>query len=490
MLSLLLIYLSLHTAYSSPPSVISVIRGVDPAFSSLFKGPEFACRDGSKKIPASRVNDDYCDCADGSDEPGTSACYYGRFYCMNRGHEPKSLSSSFVDDGVCDCCDGTDEKTGCRNSCLDQSAALRTAARGLVDQYAAALDNKAQSIASAHAHKAQLLSRVSTIHGDILTQQAIVKVLEAEKEKAQQEANARQYEAQAELSRQSAEQKRVDAAEKLKQADVPEGVVAPDSDSDSGDAATEESNEEIGRRIASQWIKDPESTGAHAEEHVSEGGEVDEGEEAGQEDGLDTNHYEDGDGSEEEEHTPTPDASESGDVHAVGLRLTAAQQTLRSLELAEAQIAQLSTSLDFGPGDMFLALFGRTIIAKQTRWSYEVTLYGSVVQADSANRVTVGNWQGFEHDYSEAVFANGEFCGAISAPRTFRLALRCGLVESVSEVAEGSTCAYSATLTTPLVCSEADVQAVRAELATLEALEADVLREIADSGGVPPKDEL
>lgn len=57
----------------------------------------------------------------------------------------------------------------------------------------------------------------------------------AEKEKAQQEANARQYEAQAELSRQSAEQKRIDAAEKLKQADVPEHVVAPDSDS--GDAA-------------------------------------------------------------------------------------------------------------------------------------------------------------------------------------------------------------------------------------------------------------
>lgn len=95
-------------------------RGASPADASLYTGSDFTCRDGSKTIPFSRVNDDYCDCEDGSDEPGTSACLQGMFYCANRGDEPKTLRSMYVDDGVCDCCDGTDEPRGrCKDECLE-----------------------------------------------------------------------------------------------------------------------------------------------------------------------------------------------------------------------------------------------------------------------------------------------------------------------------------------------------------------------------------
>lgn len=64
---------------------------------------QFRCLDGSRSIPHSAVNDDYCDCPDGSDEPGTSACENSsiRFYCKNEGHIPGSVRSSRVNDGIC-----------------------------------------------------------------------------------------------------------------------------------------------------------------------------------------------------------------------------------------------------------------------------------------------------------------------------------------------------------------------------------------------------
>ncbi|CAA0842078.1 protein kinase C substrate- heavy chain-related [Striga hermonthica] len=79
------------------------------------------CRDGSKWFARDRLNDDFCDCTDGTDEPGTSACPTGRFYCRNMGSTPRYLFSSRVNDKICDCCDGSDEYDGtviCPNTCI------------------------------------------------------------------------------------------------------------------------------------------------------------------------------------------------------------------------------------------------------------------------------------------------------------------------------------------------------------------------------------
>ena len=91
----------------------------------------------SIKVPFARVNDDFCDCPDGSDEPGTSACAHVSpyspqtpadlpsginaslalpgFYCKNKGHLPAYVPFTNVNDGVCDyntCCDGSEEWEG------------------------------------------------------------------------------------------------------------------------------------------------------------------------------------------------------------------------------------------------------------------------------------------------------------------------------------------------------------------------------------------
>ncbi|CAB4069117.1 PRKCSH [Lepeophtheirus salmonis] len=86
-------------------------RGVDPDFVSFYDSAKnFQCLDGSSIIDYRKVNDDYCDCEDGSDEPGTSACPNGSFFCHNMGFMQSRIPSSRVNDGICDCCDGSDEE--------------------------------------------------------------------------------------------------------------------------------------------------------------------------------------------------------------------------------------------------------------------------------------------------------------------------------------------------------------------------------------------
>ena len=67
----------------------------------------FTCGSGSLSIPSSYVNDNFCDCEDGSDEPHTAACHHGQFQCV--AVPSTAISKSKVGDGICDCCDGSDE---------------------------------------------------------------------------------------------------------------------------------------------------------------------------------------------------------------------------------------------------------------------------------------------------------------------------------------------------------------------------------------------
>lgn len=119
-------------------SPASGVRGVAPADAARYQplagesvngAPGWRCLTSGESIPFSAINDDYCDCSDGSDEPGTSACPGSKFYCANEGHVPAFVPSSRVGDGLCDpeCCDGSDEALNplrdgsvrCANTCAE-----------------------------------------------------------------------------------------------------------------------------------------------------------------------------------------------------------------------------------------------------------------------------------------------------------------------------------------------------------------------------------
>ncbi|KAH7843721.1 hypothetical protein Vadar_020020 [Vaccinium darrowii] len=113
--------LSLFIFFFAPFSASLLPIGIHPLDVEYYAAEVIKCRDGSKAFTRDRVNDNFCDCSDGTDEPGTSACPTSKFYCKNAGSVPQFLFSSRVNDHFCDCCDGSDEYDGsiiCHNTCV------------------------------------------------------------------------------------------------------------------------------------------------------------------------------------------------------------------------------------------------------------------------------------------------------------------------------------------------------------------------------------
>ncbi|QSS62721.1 vacuolar sorting-associated protein [Histoplasma capsulatum] len=183
-------------------------RGVGPEFSKYYKDSStFTCiSNPSIQIPFSAVNDDYCDCPDGSDEPGTSACAYVSqfspsdfkddkvnrtpvlpgFYCVNKGHRPLVISFQRVNDGVCDyemCCDGSDEwaRVGglkCENRCKEIGKEWRKNEEKRHKSLTAAVKKRAELVKAAAKLRKEVEDRISDLEVEVAASELKVQNLE------------------------------------------------------------------------------------------------------------------------------------------------------------------------------------------------------------------------------------------------------------------------------------------------------------------------
>ena len=148
----------------------------------------FTCDDGVA-LSDDFVNDSYCDCADGSDEPGTAACASlgVRFFCANRGFRSQYVRASVVNDGVCDCCDGSDEHASgrCKNDCVEAGASARKEAEARVGIVSAGLETAKQWSSQHAASKSQWAGEIEALKASKEEKQKVVDEIAEEKKVAE-----------------------------------------------------------------------------------------------------------------------------------------------------------------------------------------------------------------------------------------------------------------------------------------------------------------
>ncbi|KAJ6638571.1 Glucosidase 2 subunit beta [Pseudolycoriella hygida] len=453
-------------------SVLSEIprpRGVPLSKANLYSpGDTFACLDGKKVIKFNQVNDDYCDCYDSSDEPGTSACPQGQFHCTNAGHKPKNIPSSQVNDGVCDCCDASDEYQSqgkCVNICSELGKEERQREKELAELAKLGYQLRTEMASKGRALKDQKLTR----QAELRKHQAEAEILKNERLQIKDEVESLEKAAldiYKELQeREDREKRELEQAENDKEAE--NTFMKYDSN---GNQLVE--IEEIQTRIAFDKNRDGEVCAEEAKYFL------DDHEAVNFETFktlcwpkikpylmLDSGLFKPPADVELVDRESTTNAPIEYDPEtkklieqANGARnlFLEAERELREIE---TEIAKLDNFLviDFGTNDEFIPLHGECFNYEDREYVYKICPFDKAIQQPRSGGAetrlgTYEEWDKSPNKYSTMVFSNGASCWN-GPQRSATVHLECGLETKLTSVTEPNRCEYVCTMQTPAVCN-------------------------------------
>ncbi|XP_074643089.1 glucosidase 2 subunit beta-like [Tubulanus polymorphus] len=458
------------------------VKGV--AISKLsFYNPDidFTCLDGSRSIPFHHVNDDYCDCMDGTDEPGTSACANGQFYCVNAGYRPEYIFSSRVNDGICDCCDGSDESSGlanCSNTCNEMGKVMREEAERLrklqQEGYQLYIDYQKQGLESKQQNQLKLQELQSQKQG--------LQDAKNEAEKIKNEAETPETEAKEKFDKEwevlkaekDAERETKKTEDSFKELDTNEdGEISVqemqqhsefDSNSD-GEVSVDEVKEyfedkesinfdvykgKIWESIKHMYKK-PQAEKPKEEELPKD----EEDEDEDQEEGKDENAEE-----PDEDQKPDYDEETKKLIEVADQARDTFKQAEDKLNEHNRQMSDIQTTLalDMGANNEFYPLKGECYEFTDREYTYKICPFERASQAPKAgghetNLGTWGTWSGPENNkYSQMKFEHGTGCWN-GPERSATVNIHCGLTNELYSASEPSRCEYLFDFRTPALCN-------------------------------------
>uniref|UniRef100_UPI00358ECB6E glucosidase 2 subunit beta isoform X3 n=1 Tax=Myxine glutinosa TaxID=7769 RepID=UPI00358ECB6E len=443
----------------------SAVEVKRPRGVSLTKRPlydetkNFTCLDGSKSIPFDQVNDDYCDCPDGTDEPGTAACPNGFFHCTNAGFRPQNIHSSLVNDGICDCCDTTDEYNSgvvCENSCKD-----------LGRKEHELLAKQAEVAAEGFKLKQQLIEEGKKNKED--KQRKIEGLREAKKDWEIKVSELRTFKEEAEVPEKAAKEKHHQEWEDLKEAkkQQEERMLASTAFAeldDDGDGLVTVS--EVWTHVELDMNSDGTFTEDEAWELLGGASSVDHSGFLGHvwskiKDKYNFEVHPVTEKPEEDREMPPYDEATQGLIDVADKAradLSEVESSMRSVE-ADLKDLEKELSLDLGRNGEFAYMYGKCFEMTTPEYIYRICPFNKIVQKPKSGgtETSLGSWGMWvdlgSNNYSQMKYDRGTACWQ-GPNRSTLVKLTCGRETVVTSTVEPSRCEYAMEMQTPALCQE------------------------------------
>jgi len=424
----------------------ALVRGVAPEGQSKFApGTPITCAGADGKpltLPFEALNDDFCDCPDGTDEPGTGACA-GQdstlFHCNNDGATPQMIYTSRVDDGICDCCDGSDEAgfrarragaaTACPNRCAEEGEVDKLQRVERMATLKQGLEKRQQIINNAVANRQQWT-------GDVARMEAELPTLEAARDEAKKAADAaaavdlgpEALKAENEDLKKTILRQQAELQELQKELEKLKGGAEPKAE----------------KKVVSEYAKWMD--GAGSTPGAIEGEEALPDDDDGQGDLTD----EEAMGLSEPLSTKPVVTSGGGAKKADDDALSAAEAKVKS---NQEETKKLKKQLEHLDDDHlgYSSLDGRCISKHDGQYTYKLCFHDDAKQ----DHVSLGRWGGWTGPQS-AQFTDGQMCPGGPA-RMLRVVFECGSEEIVLGISEPSRCIYETHVTSPGACLPEDI---------------------------------